>query len=79
MRPSAWRTMNWLRLGGDVFMVQQRWELYKQEVGNGRHHEYGSISQEAFPTDEWRVVSLTEMLPQEDLNKLLEAKEEELQ
>ena len=66
--------MNWIRLGGEVFMVQQRWTLYREKLGDGGYDEHSSISQEPFPTDEWRVVNLKEQVGTDDKQKLLEAR-----
>lgn len=71
---SAWRTMNWIRLGGEVFMVQQRWKLYREKLG-GDYEEHSAISQEAFPLDEWCIVNLKEQIASEDKQKLLEARQ----
>ena len=60
-------------------MVQQRWKLYREDITGSRSREYAAISQEAFPTDEWRLMSLYEILPDEDMNKLLDARERELE
>lgn len=66
--------MNWIRLGGEVFMVQQRWTLYRERRGGSGYDSHSSISQEPFPTDEWRVVNLKEQVGTDDKQKLLEAR-----
>lgn len=73
----AWRTMNWLRFGSEVFMVQQQWELHElEDSGTSRARgSYGYASQQPFPTDNWRIVNLKDVVDDDDLRKLLEARE----
>lgn len=74
---SAWRTENWLRIGGEVFMVQQRWSVYIDSYRTGRGNQKRRKKHyTSFPTDEWRIVSLEEMVPQKDFEKLVNAAEE---
>lgn len=73
----AWRTMNWLRFGSEVFMVQQQWELHEIENSKARHdgRAYGYASQQPFPTDNWRIVNLKDVVDDDSLRELLQARE----
>lgn len=76
----AWRTMNWLRFGSEVFMVQQKWVLHK-EVKNQDHkfsdYGYGYAAMQPFPTDNWRIVNLKDVVDDDDLRKVMEARSDE--
>jgi hypothetical protein len=71
----AWRTMNWLRFGSEVFMVQQRWELHEIENSKSlREKSYGYAAMTPFPTDNWRIVNLKDVVDDDDLRKVMEAR-----
>lgn len=74
----VWRTENWLRVNGEVFMVQQNWAMYSDKYRSGpRGEKRREKHYVPFPTDEWRIVNLKEMVPQSDFEKLLTAAQEE--
>lgn len=76
----AWRTENWLRIGGEVFMVQQRWTLQVDSYKTGRKaYKHRQRHYVPFPTDEWRIINLKEIVPDADFEKLVEAAEDERQ
>lgn len=76
----AWKTMNWIRIGAEVFMVQQEWQLYREkEKKSLKRKSYASISQQPFPTDNWRVVNLKDVVGDNDLMELMEAKHSTLE
>lgn len=72
VKKTSWKTQNWLRIGHEVFMVQQCYKLYdySKTTRNG-----ASNSLEAFPTDNWRIVNLKDMVSDDDLMMMLEARE----
>lgn len=74
---SAWRTENWLRVGGEVFMVQQRWALLVDSYRTGRGNQKRRKKHYTpFPTDEWRIVNLEDQVLPGDFKKLVNAAEE---